>query len=133
MNNHDPRTFAELKKLAPSNVEIVEQVPFSEIEDLFCQSHLLINTSAAEGFPNSFLQAAKYGKPIVSLDVDPGNMLTEHGCGVCARGNLEQMAEVVRGLIADRMRYAESSQRAAHNMWPHTTMLRTDVMSSLRP
>ena len=54
MNNHDQQTFGQLASAAPRNVQIVEQVPFSHIESLYADACLMINTSAAEGFPNSF-------------------------------------------------------------------------------
>lgn len=112
MNNHDPATFQQLVAMAPANVEIVEQVPYQQIEAHFRQATLLINTSAAEGFPNSFLQAAKYGKPIVSLDVDSGEMLSQFGCGICATGDLEHMANVVDSFVANRQFYDDTSKRA---------------------
>jgi len=112
MNNHDSKTFQQISASAPANVEIIEHVPFEEIEQLFEQANLLINTSAAEGFPNSFLQAAKYGKPIVSLEVDSGEMLSKFGCGICAQGNIEHMAEVIESLIANRHFYDQASKRA---------------------
>ena len=113
MNSHDAHTFEKLSAQVPSNVEIVEQVPFVKVDSYFNEARLLINTSAAEGFPNSFLQAAKYGKPIVSLKVDPGEMLSLHGCGICAQDNLEHMADVVETLVANRQYYNEISKRAA--------------------
>lgn len=112
MNNHDEKTFDAIRRTAPENVRIIERVPFEQIESFFAAAAVLVNTSAAEGFPNSFLQAAKYGKPVVSLQVDPGNMLSEYGCGVCVEGDLDQMSTEIdrlcngpkRSDIADRAR-----------------------------
>ena len=112
MNNHDQETFDQIQRAAGPNVQIIEQVPFDQIESNFRNAQLLVNTSAAEGFPNSFLQACKHGKPIVSLDVDPGQMLSQFGCGVCANGDIQQMAAIVNSLIESSTTYNEVSRRA---------------------
>lgn len=112
MNNHDTSTFSQLRQQAPHNVQVVEQVPFEEIGALFQASRLLLNTSAAEGFPNAFLQAAKFGKPIVSLSVDPGSMLTEHGCGAFGEDDVQKTAALVETLCKDQASYSTLSQQA---------------------
>ena len=59
-------------------------MPYAEIEAWFKHAATVVNTSRLEGFPNVFLQAAKYRRPIISLRIDPDGMLSEHGCGVMA-------------------------------------------------
>ena len=110
MNNHDDVTFQALVESAPENVQIVEFVPFAEIERYFINADLLVNTSAAEGFPNSFLQAGKFGKPIVSLTVDPAGMLREGGCGVCCEGDLDRMTIELERLMSDSAAYGTFAQ-----------------------
>ena len=112
MNNHDSETFEEMVAAAPSNVEIVERVSFDQIESHFQAASLLFNTSVAEGFPNSFLQACKFGKPIVSLQVDPGSIFSEHGVGHCANGDIDRMARAIVFLCSDRGEYELASKRA---------------------
>lgn len=112
MNNHDPKTFDSIVAAATSNVEIVERVSFDQIESHFQAATLLFNTSAAEGFPNSFLQACKFGKPIVSLQVDPADIFSEHGVGHCADGDIDRMARAIIYLCSDRRTYEMASHRA---------------------
>lgn len=90
-----------------SNVRIVEYVPFKEIEQYFVAHRILINTSAIEGFPNAFLQSSKYGRPVVSLNVDPGSMLSAHGCGVICNGDFEKMVVQVNDLLQDHEKYSK--------------------------
>lgn len=91
------------------NVTLIEHVPFDEVESYFAAARLFVNTSVFEGFPNTFLQAAKYGVPIVSTDVDPNNMLSQHGCGIVCGGNFERFVENVQRLTTDDGLYTEMS------------------------
>ncbi len=95
MNPADPREYRNLVDGAPGNVTIIPRVPFAEIESYYSTAAAFVSTSDSEGFPNAFLQAAKYGVPIVSYVVDPDGMLTEHGCGLSARGNMDDMVAML--------------------------------------
>ena len=95
MNDADSNLGRKLQNDCPSNVTIEQHVPFGEIDRLYATATLLINTSVSEGFPNAFLQAAKFATPIVALNVDPDGMLSKHGCGEMA-GTLSNMVELVR-------------------------------------
>lgn len=101
MNNHHDETYTQLRREAPANVRIVERVPFDEVETFYQQAAVLVNTSAAEGFPNSFLQAGKFGKPVLSLDVDPAEMLSKDQCGIHCQGDLGRMATALQRLMTE--------------------------------
>jgi glycosyltransferase involved in cell wall biosynthesis len=96
MNRAEETVFREIMASLPQNVRVIEQVKFTEIEDYIRQAGVLANTSAYEGFPHVFLQAGKYGIPVVSLTVDPDGFLKRHGCGVPAHNDLDAMAAAVR-------------------------------------
>ncbi len=91
------------------NVTMFGRTPFAEIERFFADAKLFVNTSVFEGFPNTFLQAAKYGVPIVTLKVDPGEMLSQHGCGIASGDDLERLSETVRRMMTDAELYARAS------------------------
>lgn len=114
MNQGVPETHEICLKEAGTlpNVTLIERVPFEEIESYYAAARLFVNTSVFEGFPNTFLQAAKYGVPIVSTDVDPNNMLSQHGCGITCGDDFERFVEGVRGLIKDDDLYAKMSAGA---------------------
>ena len=97
----DAPFHAELKRDRPANVEIIDGLPFHAMPHLFRSALLLVSTSAQEGFPNTFLQAGKYGVPVVSLNVDPAGMLSLHGGGIACDGSLEKMADAVQRMVAD--------------------------------
>jgi glycosyltransferase involved in cell wall biosynthesis len=91
------------------NVTMVGRTPFHEVERYFADAKLFVNTSAFEGFPNTFLQAAKYGVPIVAINVDPGEMLLRHGCGLTCNDDINLLEKNVRLLMTDSAQYAEAS------------------------
>jgi glycosyltransferase involved in cell wall biosynthesis len=92
MNRQNASVDKLLRAQAPGNVTIAESVPFAQIEACYRRAVALVNTSEVEGFPNSFLQAGKYGVPVLSLQVDPDGMLGRHHCGWQFKGNLSAMA-----------------------------------------
>jgi glycosyltransferase involved in cell wall biosynthesis len=67
------------------NVEYLESVDPDKIHEYYKNAIAIINTSKSEGFPNTFLEAWRYGTPVVSLDVDPNRFITTsesfHGNG----------------------------------------------------
>src|SRR5690606_17231655 len=84
------------------------------------------------GFPNSFLQAGKYGVPIVSLNVDPDGMLTEHGAGICCHGSLEMMVQSLIGAIGRGADYDRMSDRARRYVQQHHELARcTEQLAAL--
>jgi len=98
------------------NLEYLDFVPFRDIDAYFRRAKLLLQTSVHEGFPNTFIQAAKNGTPIASLQVNPDDVLGRFDCGACADGDIERLVEIVGRLLADRTlrdRQAKSGWRYA--------------------
>ncbi|HVC98259.1 MAG TPA: glycosyltransferase [Pirellulales bacterium] len=96
INRAAPNVFETVLTQAPTNVEVVEQVPLAQITDYYRRAAVLVNTSAYEGVPNAFLQAGLCGLPVVSLVADPDGMLSVGRCGFCAGGDLGELAAEVR-------------------------------------
>ncbi|MCB9109941.1 MAG: glycosyltransferase [Anaerolineales bacterium] len=116
MNVGLPETHAIRLEEARSlpNVVLIERVPFEQIESQFANARLHLNTSVFEGFPNTFLQAAKYGVPTISLVVDPGSMLSTHGCGFTCGGDLEKMKGYIRDVMSDNDLFSDLGRHALH-------------------
>lgn len=67
------------------------------------QSHIFINTSSldGEGFPNTLIQAWMRKVPVVTLDINPDEIITRNGLGYHSK-TITQMKKDVRTLILDR-------------------------------
>lgn len=114
----EPKYTSEIYNLAKQtkNMVFVEYVPFNKINDYFQQAKILVNTSDFEGFPNTFIQAAKNKTPILSLNSNPDNFLTEYQCGLCADGNFNKLNYYLNLLVKDKElwgKYAENAYNYA--------------------
>ena len=102
------------------NVEYVGGLSQADVNEWLERSHLLVNTSEYEGFPNTFIQAWMRGVPVVSLNVDPDGLLDGTCFGHCARGRFESLRDAVVALLDDdasRERLARSSEIAAREQF----------------
>lgn len=111
MNRRHADVFDEIQRELPPNVRLIERVPAAEMPAWYRRARVFVNTSRFEGFPNAILQAGKYGAPVVSLEVDPDGIFSQHGCGLVAGGSLERLAEQLQTLWCDDRRALELSQR----------------------
>ncbi|HVX14556.1 MAG TPA: glycosyltransferase family 4 protein [Pirellulales bacterium] len=112
LNPDSPGVWERLAAEKPANVELIERVPADEIGRYFASAAILANTSASEGFSNAFLQAALFGIPVISLEVDPDGFLDRHGCGVRCAGDFDKMAAEIARLWNDVSERAAIGQRA---------------------
>jgi glycosyltransferase involved in cell wall biosynthesis len=85
----------EAKKM--DNVRFLGFVPHEQINEYYCRSSMLVNTSPAEGFPNTFLEAWGNSIPVVSF-VDPDGVISSNKLGYHSR-NFNEMVENVRKLF----------------------------------
>src|SRR2546425_36264 len=97
---------------ALANVRLHEDVPWNEMEGHFARAKLLVNTSAYEGFPNTFAQAAMHGTPILSWRVDPDGVLARHGIGICADSSFDRLAAAAEELCASDVKRTELGRQA---------------------
>ncbi|SDW99869.1 glycosyltransferase family 4 protein [Thiocapsa roseopersicina] len=86
-----------------------------EVNDRLGRSMLLVSTSKAEGFPNTFIQAWMRGVPVVSLGADPDGILSVGELGFHAE-SVEDLISMVRRLINEpklRHRLGANARRIA--------------------
>jgi glycosyltransferase involved in cell wall biosynthesis len=93
------------------NVAYRGQVPPDQAQQVIGDAALLLSTSDIEGFPNTYVQAWSTGTPIVSLKVDPEQIIQKYGLGTIS-GNAERAMEDMAGLINSVHRRDEIAARA---------------------
>jgi glycosyltransferase involved in cell wall biosynthesis len=72
-----------------------------EILPLLRSCKVLVNTSRYEGFPNTMLEAWSAGVPVISLNVDPGGIISREAIGVVS-GTFTQLLQDIERLAVDR-------------------------------
>lgn len=95
-----------------SNVRFLGFVPFTDTEDLFRRAYVVVNTSTTEGFPNTFVQAARVATPVLSLEVDPDGILGTEDIGASAGGDQTVLADRLRNLLDGAATWQRQSSNA---------------------
>ena len=90
------------------NVHLHGIIPHAYVLQLYQRSAILICTSRAEGFPNTFLEAWSYGLPVVST-FDPDNLITKHGLGVVAE-DVPGLVDGIQILLNSQQHWSKASQ-----------------------
>jgi glycosyltransferase involved in cell wall biosynthesis len=93
------------------NVEYLGQVAPQKAAQIIANAAILLSTSDAEGFPNTFTQAWSDGTPIVSLNIDPDRIIERAGLGAVS-GKLEQAITDIKALMDSPHRREEIAMRA---------------------
>jgi len=107
------RLYQDMEKRAKNidNLEFVGFVPPFKMDEHYQQACLLVNTSSAEGFPMTFLEAWAHGLPVVTLGIDPGDVICRHKLGFNT-GSIEEMVEKITALMSDEKMRKEVGEQA---------------------
>lgn len=101
-------------------IEYMGELPHSQVLELVSASGVLLNTSPAEGFPNTFLEAWYLERPVVSLVSDPDELLSGEGpLGFCGAGSVRATAEALMRLCADQASRREMGARGRLHVLRH--------------
>ncbi|OGI62230.1 hypothetical protein A2645_01375 [Candidatus Nomurabacteria bacterium RIFCSPHIGHO2_01_FULL_39_9] len=94
------------------NVSFKDFVPFAEMDNYFRQAKVYVLTSKFEGFPNTFVQAAKNTVPILSLNVDPDDFLEKYDCGIFTGGSIDKLKDSLHKILNDEVKRARLGANA---------------------
>ncbi len=86
-------------KCAP-NLKYFGELSNAEVNRILSESHIFVNTSISEGFPNTFIQAWLREVPVVSLNVDPDDVLKVNNIGFHSE-SYEKLVSDTKRLIDD--------------------------------
>lgn len=89
---NDSKSEGILQKLKEKrNVVLRGRLSHAETLEVIANAKALINTSNFEGFPNIFLEAWASGVPVISLNVNPGDVFNRYPLGVYCEGDFSKM------------------------------------------
>lgn len=91
----------ELASKGIKNLDFKGFVPYHKVDRYVSESSLMINTSLYEGFPNSLLQAWSKEIPVITMNVDPDEVVCKYKLGYHVK-DIEEMAEKTRKLMKDK-------------------------------
>lgn len=94
------------------NINRPGYVPHHEMAGYYRNATALLCTSAAEGFPNTFLEAWAHGRPVIST-LDPDDVVSRSGSGLVA-SEARDLSRQIMHLLNDRSawrRCAEAARR----------------------
>jgi len=93
------------------NVSYRGELSHDETNKIIASASILINTSLYEGTPNTFIQAWMRETPVVSLNVDPDDIMTREQIGFRS-GTFQRLVEDVRFLIEHEQERAAQGRKA---------------------
>ena len=96
----DMKFFDGIKSEAEriKNVRFLGFIPLHSVSNYFEKAWVFVNTSTMEGFPNTFFQAWSAFTPVLSLNVDPDEVICKNKLGFHS-GNFAQMVTDLDTLI----------------------------------
>ena len=72
-----------------NNVILLDNMSRSEIINKYYKASLLLHAAKAEGFPNVFLESFAQGVPVVSIKLDPDNVINNNQLGFVVNNKVE--------------------------------------------
>ncbi len=94
------------------NLKFMSFIPFHKIDRYFQEAKIFINTSIYEGFPNTFIQAFKNKTPVISLNVNPDEILTKNKIGIFCHDDLKKMEFSINQFFENQELYDSYSKNA---------------------
>ena len=80
-----------------SNIEYLGNLDKNgEVLSYIGKACALLNTSYMEGFPITFIEAWSLNTPVISLNVDPGNVIRDNNLGFCALGSYSSFISYIK-------------------------------------
>lgn len=95
----------------PGNFHFLGSKGVFKTNGIIKSSVFLVHTCEPEGFPNVFLQAWGFSKPVISLFFDPGGVILNEDVGFVS-GDFETMVNQVSNLLEDDSQRQEIGVRA---------------------
>jgi glycosyltransferase involved in cell wall biosynthesis len=104
------------------NLKYIPYVESSEIQSYFDQAILFVNTSSAEGFPNTFIQSGLGYTPVLSIGINPDHIFDRYTLGQYCEEDLSMANAFIRSLTQEKIQemgkashqYVEENHSISH-------------------
>jgi glycosyltransferase involved in cell wall biosynthesis len=113
------------------NLEYLGPRTQGEVNELLARAHVFVNTSLHEGFPNTFIQAWSRDVPIVSLHVDPDDLLAKGHLGLCCAGSEKRLAAAVRELLCAPTLRTQIAARGREHAKSRHSLANANILADL--
>lgn len=111
-----------LKKIEESkNIDYLGPKSQTEVNELLASATFFLNTSLAEGFPNTFIQSWGRGVPVLSLNVDPNSVINQELLGGC-NTSYEELASFARRVLEGPDSYSLLRERCYNYAMNHHSL-----------
>jgi glycosyltransferase involved in cell wall biosynthesis len=111
-----------------ANLQYLGETSHAEVNELLARSHILVNTSTQEGFPNTFIQSWLRDVAVVSLQVDPDRVLEQKQVGIVAHSEAGLLKAVRSLLENDELRAAYVKRGREHAIACHSLRNARDLV-----
>jgi glycosyltransferase involved in cell wall biosynthesis len=135
VGGHNKSTYVNrLFKHKPENLEVVGKCSFEESISFFNKSTVLVNTSKAEGFSNTYIQAWLRGVPTLVMGADPNHVIRNNELGYDCL-NVADLEEKLLILLNHKDEYIAISKRVKqYAEQNHSVKVMTDnFLKHLKP
>jgi glycosyltransferase involved in cell wall biosynthesis len=102
------------------HLKYLGQMSQDEVNSILSESHVFVNTSEYEGFPNTFIQAWIRGVPVVSLGINPDGVFNDRRVGFFSGDYKQMCADVLRLATDERLRSEMGSYAREHAVKNHS-------------
>ena len=85
------------------NIRYIQFLTSVELRELYRQSKIYVITSSSEGMPNTMLEAMEAKCPVLSLNINPDQLLDRFQAGFCAPNNdTKLLNQYFKKLVSDK-------------------------------
>ena len=125
-------TYADLHRriAALDNLEYLGEISQEAVNKEIARSHILVNTSIMEGFPNTFVQAWMRGLPVVTMGVNSDRLFDERQIGICT-ADPNELLSTLGDLARVPETIAEMGRHARKYAFDNHTMKNVDQLVAL--
>lgn len=96
-----PQVEEKIASFSRDNFYYLGHLPYNETEDYFRKAKVLVSTSTAEGFSNTFIHAWLNETLIVSLNVNPDGLFDNAEIGYTFNDSFDEFIEKLKAILND--------------------------------